>query len=218
MSSPTHDSDPLAGGRNGEALPRRKLSDDDIKNLLQRIGRGDKDAFLDFYVNFQRDMEKIVGAAMYKASLPSVLGAKTVDDILSDVWLRVWTNAGLYQDKGSVRQWLSTLARNIVFDAGREYWRKREISIEDVQEEEPENSHLPYKALKEALKHEFDFVEYCDFCIFWESLNTEEKKVLGLLGRGYSVDEVARKMGVSRTTIYTLRKRARAIAKRRGFE
>lgn len=85
---------------------------DDLVALLVAIGRGDRAAF----------------GRVYALTAPKLLGTAfrilndraAAEDVLQDVYLRVWQNAGTYSAaSGRPMTWLITIARNRAIDAVR---------------------------------------------------------------------------------------------------
>lgn len=84
----------------------------DLSILLQSVAGGDRRAFRD----------------LYDATAPKLLGIAVrilrdrglAEEILQDVYLRVWRNASRYSpEAGSPMTWLSTIARNRAIDVVR---------------------------------------------------------------------------------------------------
>ena len=94
----------------GEAPLR---SNDELADLLVAAGRGDRDAF----------------RALYDATSPKLFGIilriirnrAAAEDILQDVYLRIWRNAATYsREAGPALAWLNSIARNRTIDLLRQ--------------------------------------------------------------------------------------------------
>lgn len=89
-----------------------KLDDSEIADLIAATAEGNRDAF----------------RALYERTSPKLLGVITrmrveraaAEDILQDVYLRVWRNAGQYSPaSGSAMGWLISIARYRAIDVLR---------------------------------------------------------------------------------------------------
>lgn len=76
--------------------------------LVERLSRGDVAAFEALYDRYSREV--FVFAV-------HVLGRNDADEVVQDVFLRLWQRAGQFDpDRGSFAAWLMTIARHRVFD------------------------------------------------------------------------------------------------------
>ena len=101
--------------------------------LLLAMQRGDRSALGDLY---QRHLPGVL------VVVRSVLGdAPQVAEIAQDVFLEVWRRAQQYDaTKGSVRGWLSLIARSRALDQARRKSHRYKVALE---EEPAGNSHAP---------------------------------------------------------------------------
>lgn len=98
-------------------------------DVVRRIGDGDAEALGELYDRYGR----IVFAVIYRM----VASPEAAEEVTQDVFHAVWRRASSYRsDKGAVRGWLLTIARNAGID-----WRRsrapriaREASIDDAAE------------------------------------------------------------------------------------
>ena len=90
-------------------LPVESLPDE---TLLAGLGTGDAEIALAFVRRFQR---LVFGVAL------AVLGdIRMAEDVAQQTFERVWRHAQVYDARrGSVRTWLTTIARNLAVDAAR---------------------------------------------------------------------------------------------------
>jgi RNA polymerase sigma-70 factor (ECF subfamily) len=90
-------------------LPVESLPDE---TLLTGLGTGDAEIALAFVRRFQR---LVFGVAL------AVLGdIRMAEDVAQQTFERVWRHAQVYDSRrGSVRTWLTTIARNLAVDAAR---------------------------------------------------------------------------------------------------
>jgi RNA polymerase sigma factor (sigma-70 family) len=90
-------------------IPVELLPDE---TLLAGLGTGDAEIALAFVRRFQRI---VFGVAL------AVLGdVRSAEDVAQQTFERVWRHARVYDSRrGSVRTWLTTIARNLAVDAAR---------------------------------------------------------------------------------------------------
>lgn len=90
-----------------------KLDDSEIADLIAAAAKGNRDAFRALY---ERTSPKLLGVIMRMR-----LERAAAEDILQDVYLRVWRNAGQYSSaSGSAMGWLISIARYRAIDVLRQ--------------------------------------------------------------------------------------------------
>lgn len=95
--------------------------------LMARIGAGDHGAFKELVERYQ---DSVVG------TVTRMLGnASDAEDISQQVFLRVWRNARRYRPDAKFTTYLFTITRNLVFNESRRRGRKKEVSIEEREED-----------------------------------------------------------------------------------
>lgn len=93
---------------------------------MERIGRGDAEAFRDLVTAYQ---DIVVG------TVARMLGnAADAEDIAQQVFLRIWRNAKRYRPDAKFTTYLFTILRNLVFNESRRRSRKREVSGDEREE------------------------------------------------------------------------------------
>jgi len=123
----------LAGFLMSQSPPSQpEMSDDEqlhreAAELLCKIAKGDGDAFSELYDRFS--------GALLALSLTMLADRAEAEDALQEVYLRVWSKAGLYDPAlGKAVTWLMTITRNKCLDRIRSTKRKR-TAIEKAREE-----------------------------------------------------------------------------------
>ena len=121
--------EPLAGAavvsrrawRETDSMP---TSRQDLVAALGRVARGDRAAF---GLVYEATSLKLYGIVV------RILGRRDLaDEILQDVYVRVWQRAGDFDPaSGSPITWLATIARNLALDEAK---RKTAASLEDFPE------------------------------------------------------------------------------------
>lgn len=111
----------------------------DDRRLLNAIREGEETAF-DLLCDQYRE-------SLYRHLLNLLPDSATADDLLQEVWLRVWTRAGQWDERGSLRAWLFRIATNLALNWLRAAKRRREShwhlsddTPEDLDEENVRSS------------------------------------------------------------------------------
>jgi RNA polymerase sigma-70 factor, ECF subfamily len=113
--------------------PSNPRPSDRIVELLRHVAGGDRTAFASLYT--------ATSAKLYGIILRILIRRDLSDEILQDVYLKVWQMAGDYDAaKGSPITWMAAIARNRAIDEVR---RVRPVSIEDNPEAFDYASHEP---------------------------------------------------------------------------
>lgn len=82
---------------------------EEIETLLARVDLGDRQAFQDLYAR--------TSAKLFGICLRVLTDKDEAEDVLQEVYIRIWHKAGLYQSNGySPMTWLITIARNLSID------------------------------------------------------------------------------------------------------
>jgi RNA polymerase sigma-70 factor (ECF subfamily) len=94
-------------------------------DLIRRVQAGDPEAF-----------ERLVHqhGSTLRAHLGRYVGHQSAEDLLQEVWLRVWQRAGQWNGRGSVIGWLLAIGTNLALNALRA--RRRTASIDALMESE----------------------------------------------------------------------------------
>lgn len=105
----------------------RPLNDpEDIENAILRVSLGDRAAFSFLY--------DATSAKLFGVCLRVLNDKAEAEDVLQDVFVKVWHKAGLYKANGlSPMTWLITLARNAAIDRLRAR-KTGTVDIDDVHD------------------------------------------------------------------------------------
>ena len=99
----------------------------ELQEALIAVSAGDRDSLKTVY--------DLTSSKLYGTIVRIVRSRERSEDLLQDVFVKVWTRAGRYDpDKGSPITWLSTLARNTALNDVRRVGRAREVSDEILPE------------------------------------------------------------------------------------
>jgi RNA polymerase sigma-70 factor (ECF subfamily) len=181
-----------------------QTSSDDV--LIARIASGDR---LAMQVLFARHHVRV-----YRFVLRLVRNEATAEDLISEVFLDVWRQAGKFEGRSAVSTWMLSIARFKALSALR---RKPEQELDDEtaaaiedQADDPEVT-LAKKDKGAALRQ----------CL--TALSAEHREVVDLVYyHEKSVEEVARIVGIPEATVKTrmfyARKKLSELLKEQGID
>jgi RNA polymerase sigma-70 factor (ECF subfamily) len=174
--------------------------------LIGRIAQGDR---LAMQVLFARHHVRV-----FRFVLRLVRNEATAEDLISEVFLDVWRQAGSFEGRSAVTTWLLSIARFKALSALR---RKPEQELdEETAEAIVDTADTPQTALEKKDKGE----------ILREALgalSAEHREIVDLVYyHEKSVEEVARIVGIPEATVKTrmfyARKKLAELLKQRGVD
>ncbi len=169
--------------------------------LMARISKGDHAAFRQLV---ERHQNTVIGTVAKMLGNPS-----DAEDISQQVFLRIWRNARRYRPDAKFTTYLFTITRNLVFNETRRRGRKKEVSVDEREE----NSHFQiedspdYRPDAELLQAELR--EAVDAAI----AALPESQRMAVVMRRYgqlSYEEIAAVLGLSVSAVKSLLFRARS--------
>ncbi|GLB31978.1 DNA-directed RNA polymerase sigma-70 factor [Lacrimispora amygdalina] len=92
--------------------------------LLKKVAEGDQEAFQQLYQNTDR--------TMYSFILSIIKHPQDAEEILQEVYLKIWTSAKSYKSQGKPLAWMFTIARNLCYMKFREQKHDSDITLEDL--------------------------------------------------------------------------------------
>ncbi len=165
-----------------------------MEDCIFKIAKGDKEALAELY--------KQTHAAVYGFALSLLKNKQDAEDVLQDVYIQVWKNAGGYRAKGKPLAWLFTITRNLALMTIRQQKRTVSVAPEDWQ---------AMFADEPAVNHEDKMV----LGALLGSLSDEERQIVVLYAMtGLKHREIADLLDLKLTTV--LSKYSRAIKKLRS--
>jgi RNA polymerase sigma-70 factor, ECF subfamily len=184
-------------------LPMQTTSDE---NLIGRIGGGDRLAMQVLYARHH--------VRVYRFMLRMVRNEATAEDLLSDVFLDVWRQAGKFEGRSAVSTWLLGIAR---FKALSVLRQRGEVELDDELAGAIED-HADDPEITLAKKDKGEALRQC-----LTKLSAEHREVIDLVYyHEKSVDEVAAIVGVPEATVKTrmfyARKKLSELLKERGID
>jgi RNA polymerase sigma-70 factor (ECF subfamily) len=174
--------------------------------LIGRIANGDR---LAMQVLFARHHVRV-----YRFVLRLVNNPSTAEDLISEVFLDVWRQAGRFEARSQVSTWLLAIARFKALSALR---KKPESALDDEMAEAIEDtSDTPEVSLQK--KNKSELLREC-----LKSLSPEHREVVDLVYyHEKSIEEVAELIGIPENTVKTrmfyARKRLSELLKAAGVD
>ncbi len=95
--------------------------------LMARVKKDDMTAFEELVTRHQH---AVVGTVAKMLGSPN-----DAEDIAQQVFVRIWKSAKRYEPKAKFTTWLFTITRNLVFNESRKRSRRKEVSVEEREEE-----------------------------------------------------------------------------------
>jgi len=184
-------------------LPMQTTSDD---VLIARIAGGDR---LAMQVLFARHHVRV-----YRFVLRLVRNEATAEDLISDVFLDVWRQAGKFEGRSAVSTWMLSIARFKALSALR---RRSEEELDDEMAERIED-HADDPETAMAKKDKGAVLRQC-----LAALSAEHREVIDLVYyHEKSVEEVAGIVGIPEATVKTrmfyARKKLSELVKEQGID
>lgn len=84
---------------------RRRLDEEELDALLQRIASGDREALADLYHR--------VRTTVYALALSYLKNAQDAEDATQDAFVQIWESAPSYRPAGKAVAWMLTVTRNL---------------------------------------------------------------------------------------------------------
>jgi RNA polymerase sigma-70 factor (ECF subfamily) len=174
--------------------------------LIGRIAKGDR---LAMQVLFARHHVRV-----YRFVLRLVRNDATAEDLISDVFLDVWRQAGKFEGRSAVTTWLLSIARFKALSALR---RKPEQELDDKTAEAIiDTADDPQVSLEK--KDKGNVLRQC-----LTALSVEHREVIDLVYyHEKSVEEVAQIVGIPEATVKTrmfyARKKLSELLKQQGID
>jgi RNA polymerase sigma-70 factor, ECF subfamily len=185
------------------AVPLQATSDE---ALMSRIAAGDGDAMRTLYLRHH--------VRVYRFVVRLVRSQATAEDIISEVFLDVWRQAGSFEGRSAVSTWLLAIARFKALSALR---RKPE---DELNEEAAANITDPVDNPETAIQKK-DTSAILRQCL--TGLSSEHREIIDLVYyQEKSVEEVSQIVGIPEATVKTrmfyARKKLSGLLKSAGVE
>jgi RNA polymerase sigma-70 factor (ECF subfamily) len=174
--------------------------------LIGRIANGDRLAMQVLYARYH--------VRVFRFVVRMVRDESTAEDLISEVFLDVWRQAGRFEGRSAVSTWMLSIARFKALSALR---RRPEQELDDqVAEAIEDTADDPHTALEK--KDKGAILRKC-----LTGLSAEHREIIDLVYyHGKSVEEVAEIVGIPENTVKTrmfyARKRLAELLKAEGIE
>lgn len=156
------------------------------KELLDRISNGDESAFAALYNRYWKKV--------YSMAFMYVRSPQAAQDIVQDVFLKIWINRENLQHIQEFRPYFFVTARNIIISSLRNTVFHQYLTDDEQQEE---SILLPEKML--SFKESVNLLHKAI-----ETLPPQQQRAYRLSrNEGLSYEEIAQEMGISRLTVRT---------------
>jgi len=167
--------------------PRIGAQTSSDETLVARIARGDTIAMRALFLRHQM--------RVYRFALRIVREEALAEDVLSEVFLDVWRQAGEFESRAAVSTWLLAVARNKALSLLR---RRRELELgSDIAVSVVDPADDPERTLQK--KNSGQVLRQC-----LAMLSPEHQQIIDLVYyHGCSVREVAHILGVREPTVKT---------------
>lgn len=174
---------------------------DDVNvRLMLRVKEGDAHAFEQLVELHQRAVIGTVARMLNNFD--------DAHDVAQQVFVRVWRSAPRYEPSAKFTTWLYTIMRNLVFNEMRRRGRKREVSMEERQEEHHFEHAAPDRMNPDTVAAQSELETAIDRAI--QTL-PEKQKLAVLLRRDVDMpyEEICEILGMSLSAVKSLLFRAR---------
>lgn len=162
------------------------------ETLIERIGKGDEEAFDEFY----RESERILYAFLLSYTKNHDLAL----DIMHDTYIKIRNSAHLYKAQGKPLAWVFTIGKNLAKDHFSREGRFQNFELEDSLDFSYVEDPLDKLVLESALK----------------ILSEEEMQIVTMFAiSGYKHKEIANSLNLKQNTVIS--KYNRALKKLREF-
>lgn len=157
------------------------------KKLITSLKNKDEKALADLIENYSGILKSVIKRVLL--SFPDLW-----DECLNETLMAVWQNIDSYDcNRSSFKNWCASVARYKAIDTLR-----REVRHNNREEIRDENSYIG---------NEFDLVLLKEI---FKYLSPENRKLFkAIFIEGYTYDEMAQKLGVSKDALYSRVKRSR---------
>ncbi len=154
------------------------------------------------------------------------LSQKETDDLLQDVWMKVWKAMERFEydpERRGFRAWLATIVKNEAIDLARKLKRQKELSLSGKSRAHRKQEDKNAEDLSEAFEREEANAQLraVTECMQHESPPKELEIFQRYFIDGQSGVDIAADLGVTdeavRSAAYRARKRLRRIARRMSF-
>ncbi len=168
--------------------------------LMARVCQRDSDAFEALSQRYRESIYRHVLATLHEHS--------AAEDVVQEVFLRLWTHADQWQGSGSCKAWLFRIATNLALNALRAVQRRRQqpLEVPDDPLDEDDESSIPAWMAEHTLPGPEVMLERSErrrlFQHLVNSLPAEKREVLHLVHDAeMEMRQVAETLGIPEGTV-----------------
>jgi len=161
----------------------------ELESLLRAVADADRDAF--------RRLYELTAPKLFGTVLRIVRVRATAEEILQDVYLRIWQNAGTFAPElAPARAWMNSIARNRAIDVLRQKGSAPTSSLDDGTDW--------FERLAEDRDREADMIDKASLRHCLGTIDAQARDcVLLAYYEGFSREELAQRYGRPVNTIKT---------------
>jgi RNA polymerase sigma-70 factor (family 1) len=155
------------------------------RELLVQVSHGDREAFQILYRGCYSHVQLYI--SLFESS------ARVQDELTQDVFVRIWEKRARLAEVESLKNYLFTVTKHVVFNFIRALKVRRKIKELDETMDGGDND----------LENEFLFKQYYGMAITaMEKLPPGRRKVLKMsINEGLTLDEIAAQLGITRSGV-----------------
>ena len=169
-------------------------------DLMAKIKQGDAQAFERLFERYEELIRRHLAFIVHDDAV--------AEDLLQEVFLRVWTRANQWLGLGSLKAWLYRIAANTAFNYLRTVRRRKEqpLQIEEPTTEEDESEYVPAWVVDASALGPDQLVEKAEQQIIFrqlvESLSIEKRAVFQLVHTlEMTTADAAEELGIPEGTV-----------------
>jgi len=162
------------------------------RDLMDRVQAGDAEAF--------EALMRLHGPGVRTRVMRLVRDSAVADDLVQEVFLRLWTKADQWEGRGPVGGWLALIGVNLALNNLRTVGRRRETALEPPEDQVPEwlidtASPGPAEIVESEERREL-------LRVVLERLPNRDQEVIRMVHEGeMDISEVAAALGIPRGTV-----------------
>ena len=173
---------------------------DELIDLLDRAGRGDRVAFARIYERTSARLFAVVRRVLPRAEL--------AEDALQEAFVKIWQRSAKYDSSiASPMAWLATIARNQAIDVRRRFAERLSGLSDELDDAVP--SGLPSPAALAEISDELRALSHC----LGQLPGDRREMILLAYYQGFSREELSTRFSRPVTTVKTLLRRSLIVLK-----
>lgn len=151
------------------------------------------------------DLKEIINKyadLVYTVAMFSLKSSADVDDVVQDVYLKLSDSLHKINDEVHLERWLRVVTRNTSYNYNLRFWRRAESVLIDNRDTVTKEINEEFMLVKEKINN----------------LNDTYKETFIMYVKGYSYDEISKKLKISNEAARKRVERAKEIIKENIYE